>query len=229
LRWLFARVQVDAMMIRTRFLLLRKASYSESSLIVSGISPDHGLLQFFVGGAKRLGRKRFPAVDVFRVLEVQYTPARTELHRWRSVDTVADYGRLAGAVELFDAAVWLAALALGNVPTNVAHERFFHATTLVLERLATLAADSAPVHVAETAVGAVTAAAVVLLDESGLLPDYRGDPQRAKQRQILLDAAAGREELPRLSLHNWMALHRWTIELLRESEYYVPSQTLRTG
>ena len=41
-------------------LILRHTPFQESSLIVSGISPDAGRLDFLLKGARGLGKKKFP-------------------------------------------------------------------------------------------------------------------------------------------------------------------------
>ena len=41
----------------TEFLILRKTPFSDSSLVVAGISPEHGQIHFMVRGARKLGKR----------------------------------------------------------------------------------------------------------------------------------------------------------------------------
>ena len=55
-------------------LVLRHTPYQESSLIVSGISPDAGRLDFLLKGARGLGKKKFPELGLFREVSLKYRP-----------------------------------------------------------------------------------------------------------------------------------------------------------
>ena len=55
-------------------LILRHTPFQESSLIVSGISPDAGRLDFLLKGARGLGKKKFPELGLFREVALKYRP-----------------------------------------------------------------------------------------------------------------------------------------------------------
>lgn len=54
----------------TRYIILKKVPFQEHSLIVSGISPEFGRLDFLWKGARNTGRKKFPAVALFREFQI---------------------------------------------------------------------------------------------------------------------------------------------------------------
>ena len=56
---------------KTFYIILRKIPYQESSLIVSGLSPDFGRLDFLLKGARGTGAKKFPYDLQTRKLEKQ--------------------------------------------------------------------------------------------------------------------------------------------------------------
>ena len=45
---------------KTTYIILRKIPFQDSSLIVSGLSPEFGRLDFLLRGARGTGAKKFP-------------------------------------------------------------------------------------------------------------------------------------------------------------------------
>lgn len=60
----------------TRYLLLRKTPFRETSLVVSGISPDFGRIDFVMKGARAVGRRHFPEAELFREFTVLFREAK---------------------------------------------------------------------------------------------------------------------------------------------------------
>ena len=203
--------------VRTPYLVLRKTEYSETSLVLAGITPESGRLHFLARGARRLGRRRFPVVDLFRVLEVVYRPGRGELQTWRSVALHTDYSGLGHRYDAYCTAVWLARFALGNVMPNVPHPRFFRAMLCALQRLLD---DTAPrsARLAAARLGP----ALVFLDENGSLP-VASDHSVAARTRTLLGMAVGTEPVPALTPQNWERLWGWLVLLLRQGECRLPA------
>lgn len=206
--------------VRTPFLILRKTPFSDTSMVVAGIAPEHGQLHFMVRGARRLGRREFPLVDLFRVLDVCYRPGRSDLLHWQQAELVSDFSGVARHPSTFAGACWLARFALENLLPGAAHPRFFAALTNALARLAHAGVSAAAPSVADALIAGV---GLVYLDEGGLLADYESDVQAARQCRILLDMAAG-GPMPRLTPENWAGLRAWMLVLLRETECAVPGE-----
>ncbi len=92
-------------LIETRFLILRKTPFSETSLIVGGISPEFGQLHFLVRGARKLSKRSFPVADLFRVLQVKYAPSnKGTLYTWRCADLEASYSDVAQSTATYTTA-----------------------------------------------------------------------------------------------------------------------------
>lgn len=212
--------------IETEFLVLRKTDYSETSLILAGLSPDCGQIHFLARGARKLGKKSFPVADLFRVLQVKYTPGKSDLHTWRDVEMVRDFSSLVTRVRAYNAASWLAGFALHNTAGDSPVPRFYRALTLALERLQKAAAAPAAATDANIMLAPVVCAGVVYLDENGLLPDYRGKPDARHRRDILLAAGDGIGEFPRIPAKNWKTLFGWLERTLIRQECRLPPSKL---
>ena len=65
------------MLCQTDYIILRKIPFQESSLVVSGISPDYGRLDFLLKGARSAGGKKFPYAGLFRELQVEFQDNRS--------------------------------------------------------------------------------------------------------------------------------------------------------
>lgn len=207
--------------IETEFLVLRLTPYSDTSLVAAGISPSQGRLGFLVRGARRLGPRQFPVLDLFRVLRITYRDTRAELHRLTSADLVADHGRLAQSFPSFKAAEWLARFALVNVLPGVGHEALFTALRIGLGRLAK---QVPPEAVQAQADSVVTGVLLAYLQEAGWLADYEQGEASGRQCRTLLEMASGRQPPPQLTPGNWHDLRHWAASLARAAECEVPDQ-----
>ena len=61
---------------KTRYMILRKTPFRDTSLVVAGISAEHGRLDFVLKGARAIGKKQFPTADVFREFLLEFRPSR---------------------------------------------------------------------------------------------------------------------------------------------------------
>lgn len=152
--------------VTTNFLVLRKTAYSESSLIVAGISPEHGQLHFMVRGGRRIGRRESPIADLFRVLNIVFRPKPGRLASWSNAELQHDFTSVATNYAAFQTACRIAKFAISNCPENDPQPRFFNA---VVDALGILA-DNRPMSDRQTR-DLLTRVAVVYLSENGLLPN----------------------------------------------------------
>ncbi len=156
---------------QTEFLVLRKTVYSETSLVLAGLSADHGQLHFMARGARRWGRRDFPVADLFRVLAVTYRSGRGDLLSWHQAEVVEDLGGVAQGVATYAAATRLAKFTLANAPAGLPAPRFYRALRQALRWLDGAAAGQASFAPAATmAVAAWSGATLAFLAEHGLLP-----------------------------------------------------------
>ena len=204
----------------TDFLILRKTPYSETSLVVAGLSPDLGQIHFMVRGARKVGGRNFPLIDLFRILHVQYRQGKSELHTWQSADLVRDFAGVARNLNGFQTAGWLARFALANIPGGLECRRVFDAMKTGLAHLEGIADE--PSKSAKLRHATMVGVCLVYLSENGLIPDYENDACTKKQCLSLIAAALGECALPSLTTQSWQSLFNWTLSLLRHAECVVP-------
>ena len=200
-------------LLTTRFLVLRRTPYSESSLVLAGLSPEAGQLHFMARGIRKLGKKQFPLADLFDVVTVQYGPSRGSLHTWKSAEAAASYRGVAASTVRFEAACRLAKFALANMHEGLAAPRFFAALEIALARLADPAEDEK-----NAASASFVGIALVFLEEHGLLPDYQENERLQRQRDRLLNAAETAGPAPVLPAADWQKLEKWAVALLKHHD-----------
>jgi hypothetical protein len=186
---------------------------------VAGISPDHGQLHFMMRGARRVARRQFPTVDLFRLVSIRYELGKGELHRLRAVDPLEDFAVVSHRYDTYQAAGWLSRFALANVVEGVPHERFFEAMCVAFRRLGTLARER---DSGLPPVAVLTGVCLVYLDEGGWLAPYEEGGDSARRCRILLDMAEGTTEPPALTARNWQQLFTWAVGLLRAADCTAP-------
>ncbi len=205
--------------IETRFLVLRLTPYSDTSVIVAGLTPDLGQVHFLVRGAKRLGPKRFPLLDLFRILQVNYRDTGGELQRLGNADLLADHSGVARQLLAFQTAGWLARFALANAPAGLGQEDLFQALSVGFGRLAGMTPKA---DLAALTDAVVVGVLLTYLQEGGWLAEHDHDQRAARQCQCLLAMATGQAAPPPLTAANWHDLRRWAVGLARAAECVLP-------
>ncbi|MFA5204812.1 MAG: recombination protein O N-terminal domain-containing protein [Lentisphaeria bacterium] len=196
------------------FLVLRKTLYSETSLVLAGVSPEHGQLHFMARGARRWGRRDFPVADLFRVLAVTFRPGRGDLHSWQQAELVEDLGGLARHPDAYAVAMRLAKFALANTPAALPAPRFCGALRQALRWLADTPPGQPPPPAAWT--GAVLA----FLDEHGLLslPGTADSAPPPPPAAALLAAIGAGRTPPAAAPPDWEQLEAWLHAALSRAE-----------
>ncbi|MCF7853828.1 MAG: recombination protein O N-terminal domain-containing protein [Candidatus Pacebacteria bacterium] len=207
-------------LIETQFLVLRKTPYSESSLVLAGLSPDQGQLHFMVRGARRLGRRQFPLADVFRVLTVQYRSRPEGLLAWQSADVTNDLTGVAAHFSTYQTAAWLAKFTLGNVAADTENPELFAAMINALSLLQEKARGKSAAPCVEPAM--IVGTVLVFLQENGLLRDYADKPRLRRKRDRLIAMGRGQQPIPTITTRDWKRLYDWIVALLHTSECKVP-------
>lgn len=202
------------------FLVLRKTAYSETSWILAGLSPEVGRVSFLARGARRLDKRHFPEVDVFRCLRVTYRPARNSLHRWQTAETVADFATVAKSAGAFLLASELAGFALRYSQEALPCPTFYIAVKVALTRLA----EATKTGSVDTRLAAAcrTGVRLAMLDENGELDRTAMSDDEQRRLSRLLEMAAGNQPPPLLSKTTWQALEHWTTALLHAADYEIP-------
>jgi DNA repair protein RecO len=195
-------------------LVLRKTPYSETSLIFVLLTKESGQLRFILKGARKGSKKKFPAIDLFRHVSIQYSHRLdAELQSVRSCELVTPYDGLATTPPKFRSAAWLCQFMERNTMPEVCCAGQFRAMVTAFERLS---AGEPPLAVC-------TATLIASLDEHGLLPDSATEPQQREAMQYLLNCTADAElPLPAYEATVWRNLFDWAVSFVREGELHVP-------
>ena len=169
------------MLLRTDYIILRKVPFQESSLVVSGLSPDFGRLDFLLKGARGSGAKKFPYAGLFRELTVEFreNPSGAGLLYLKSHEPKSNFDRIAEQPENYLRICGWVQFLLKHTRPMLELRQTYDALRLVLSRLCT----------PEGGEFELAAAELVFLRESGFVPESPEDPRRAAALEKLLDYA----------------------------------------
>jgi recombinational DNA repair protein (RecF pathway) len=203
--------------IHTQLVILQKTAYSNTSLVLAGLTPDYGMVRLMVSGARSLSKKHYGQADLFQLMEVEFIPLADpeQLVRPARLESLRDHTALASRLPCYHAAGWISRFLLLNLRDGSRHPRLFQALLTALERLGTLPDPTIAVASARTGV------AMTFLDEEGMLDAYAEDPEASLRCQLLLDGAQG-GPLPKLSAAAWQQIDAWLESLLTIAEVRLP-------
>lgn len=111
----------------TEFIILRKTPYSESSLVVSGLSLEFGKLDFMIRGARRIDKKKFPFIDLFREINVIFRKRNEGLQNLHSAELLNSYDGIAMQPENYMEICRIAAFVLKNTHPDAASPKLYAA------------------------------------------------------------------------------------------------------
>lgn len=198
-------------MDRTNLIVLRKTQYRETSLIIAGITPDSGRIDILVKGAKKISAKNFPAVDLFREVNVEVNLQKHNLHSVYSADLIANHDNIASFHQNYLAACDIANFVLRNSQPDVPTPKLYTSVKHIFNSLAEK----------KTTVPYPALIKLVYMDEQGLLPETPdNDPEKAKLLSRLIEAAMGKNTVPEIDLDYWEKLTFWIDSLCRFHELH---------
>jgi len=148
---------------KTRYMILRKTPFRDTSLVVAGISADHGRLDFVLKGARAIGKKQFPTADVFREYLLEFRPARRaeSMPTLVSLDLTASHDGIAQSMDCYLAACSFAAETLRRAQPMLEMPLTWQAFSVMLTRMERMLLPKIPLMLARLAV----------LREHGMLSD----------------------------------------------------------
>ncbi len=198
----------------TNLIVLKKVPFQESSLIISGLSAEHGKLDFLIKGAFRTGKKKFPAVDLFREIQADYRDQHHRLQSLYKVELVKAFDNVAANPQNYLEACATARFVLKNIHPGVESPELYQALHTALDRWSGSAPDVKQFPHPK-AIGALVKLA--FLDEHGMLPEqlHQAAPDNHsldQQRELLdklINAAAGSSPPPELPETYWHKLDKW--------------------
>jgi len=178
--------------ISTQFIILRKTKYGESSLIISTLSLEYGKLDFIVQGAKKLGSKSFPVIDLFREVKGECRLKENGLNKLRSYELVENYDGVVVIPENYIAACSIAKFITANTHPLVAMPILYRASKNALSKLSA----------GSSGIPWGTLIKLVFLYEQGLLPDVlsgkdnkESEDDKQKLLRDLLELACGDDSI----------------------------------
>lgn len=169
-------------MLKTDYIILRKTPFQETSLIVNGLSPDYGRLDFLLKGACGTGAKKFPYAGLFRELAIEFreTGGNSNLFYMKSHEPKACYDAIANHPENYLKACDYARFLLKHTHSMLELPLTYRSLTVLLRRLAGPVDGTFP----------VASAKLVFLQESGFVPEAGAeDPKRASALEAILEYA----------------------------------------
>lgn len=186
---------------RTSYILLRKTPFQESSLIVSGVSPDYGRIDFLLKGAKLVGKKKFPEAELFREFQVIFREAKNAdgLATLISAEPAAVHDGIAFRPEHYISACNFAAFLLRNTRPMLPVPISYRAFLLLLDRLEKYS-DSEPW---------LSLAMYAFLYENGLVP--QGEDEQ--QSRLLAYAVDPVKKIPEDKNDFWKRFRIWVDNL----------------
>lgn len=153
---------------KTRYMILRKTPFRDTSLVVAGISMDHGRLDFVLKGARAIGKKQFPTADVFREFLIEFRPSRRaeSMPTLLSMDLTASHDGIAQSMDCYLAACSFAAETLRRAQPMLEMPLSWQAFSVMLTRMERTRSTKIPLMLARLAV----------LREHGMLSDVMPYP-----------------------------------------------------
>ena len=168
---------------KTRYMILRKTPFRDTSLVVAGISAEHGRLDFVLKGARAIGKKQFPTADVFREFLLEFRPSRRaeSMPTAVSLDLTAAHDGIAQSMDCYLAACSFAAETLRRAQPMLEMPLAWQAFSVMLTRMEQTLSPQIPLMLARLAV----------LREHGLLSGVVPFPELvAPLFRCAVDAAA---------------------------------------
>ena len=168
---------------KTRYMILRKTPFRDTSLVVAGISAEHGRLDFVLKGARAIGKKQFPTADVFREFLLEFRPSRRaeSMPTVISLDLTAAHDGIAQSMDCYLAACSFAAETLRRAQPMLEMPLAWQAFSVMLTRMEQTLSPQIPLMLARLAV----------LREHGLLSGVVPYPELiAPLFRCAVDAAA---------------------------------------
>ena len=201
-------------MFETELIVLKKTLYKESSWIINGFSVDAGRFDLMLKGGAKNTAKKFPVIDLFREILVQYKDEDKEFHTVYNAELVTQFDALANQTDYFTTACEMSSFLMKNIKPALPCPNTYYAWRNILAYFS----NNEACFEAEKPSWDVTQCRIILLtcflDENGLLPDNLGNSyeEDLKQRYLLnliIEAGAEATPLPRVKEGFWLQLLGW--------------------
>lgn len=139
---------------KTRYMILRKTPFRDTSLVVAGVSADYGRLDFVLKGARAIGKRQFPTADVFREFLLEFRPSRRpeSMPSLVSLDLTASHDGIAQSMDCYMAACAFASETLRRAQPMLEMPLAWQALSVMLTRMERTLSPQIPLMLARLAV-----------------------------------------------------------------------------
>ncbi len=197
--------------LNSNFIVLKKAPYQESSLIITTISPEYGKLSFVVKGARRITKTKQPIVDLFRELTIEFKESKNELHTPINIELISNFDKIAFKPKTFLDFLKLNNFLLKNTYSHIQYPKTYSALRTLLVK-----ASNTNFSPFETSLFKL-----VFLFENGFLPDFFEEEKENQQQiflQKLISYAEGKtQSIPHLSDEYKSKFSNWILILCKNN------------
>lgn len=206
-------------LVTTNLIVLRKTPYMETSLIISGLSPDFGKLDLLAKGELKISSKKYPVIDLFREIQVSFHESlNSTLHSITTAELVAEHDNIGEVPENFLLANKLGNFLLSNTQPDLPCPQ----TSIILGNvLVHLGSAGNEELIKGRFFGQLwnrLHCSVILkmgfLHENGFMPDNLSNDETQNYEQQLfieqvVEAGIGDMELPERANKYWLQLDKW--------------------
>jgi recombinational DNA repair protein (RecF pathway) len=197
----------------TNIIILRKTPYKESSLIVSGLSAEYGKIDLLLKGALRANKNKFPIIDLFREIKINYTPNKEKLQAVYSPELVTQSDAIANYPKTFLELSSLALFISNNTMNMVEAPRLYLALQTALHHYRNNTYPKFPWALATQ---------IVYLYENGLLPNYDNNPEEKAFIHAILKAMLRDAPPPEATPQYWEEMKEWLDDWCIYNELQLP-------
>ena len=201
-------------MLETEIIVLKKIPYGETSLIVNGFSVDSGRFDLLLKGGAKSSAKKFPVIDLFREVRLQYKDEAKDLHAVYNAELVNQFDALSSKTDNFDVACRMSGFLIRNLQPALPCPNTYFAFRNILGVLS----GNTTVFDMTMPEWDLDCCRIILLvcflEENGLLPEQLGNTSEddMKQRYLLntiIEAGAEGASLPPIDPGYRKRLLKW--------------------
>jgi recombinational DNA repair protein (RecF pathway) len=205
-------------MIETDIIILKTFPYQESSIITQALSENFGRISIIAKGARKLNRRTFPNIGLFRVLTAQLTPPKNgDLYTLKNAELKVINDNIAGYPDLVDFASTIANFSLcsnfNGVPCPLYHHSLQECLNNIQSRTLPFAAWTCRLLICH-------------LMEQGLFPEMNFSAEQQKIIQALLDQNYIAVKDLSIKDKQWQELLVWVVQIAKYAEIELPQSPL---
>lgn len=197
---------------KTQCIILRKIPYREKSLIVNTFTRECGRIDLMLKGGRNISAKSFPCAELFRKFSLEFAVkekngSSTDIFNPKSMEYIRDFDKISLHTQNYILLCEYASFLLKHTAAFLILPETFDALELLLERAVQK----------EDCSFDLTAAKLVFLEESGLLPENAGKSENNKTllKELLIYALSPEKEKPALTPEYEKRLSEWVKALCR--------------